>query len=227
MNKAHRDQVAFIRVCSGRFERGMVVTHGSSGRPFATKYAHQAFGRDRTTVDEAFPGDVVGLVNATALSIGDTLYVEEPVAYPPLPSFAPEHFAVVRATDSSSFKRFRRGIEQLDAEGVVQVLVSERRGEHAPVLAAVGPMQFEVASHRLREEFNVPTVVEPLSYTLARRTNAAGVEILKRNSTTEVITRVRDNALLVLFPNKWRVRTVAEDHPDLLLEPLLATAESY
>lgn len=224
MNPAHRDQIAFVRVCSGRFERGMVVTHATTGRPFATKYAHQVFGRDRTTLDEAFPGDVIGLVNATALSMGDTLYTDEAVTFPTLPSFAPEHFAVVRATDSSKFKRFRRGIEQLDAEGVVQVLRSERRGDHSPVFAAVGPMQFEVATHRLSAEFGVPTAVEHLPYTLARRTDAVGEAALRGHPGVEVITRVRDDALLALFPNKWRLATIAEANRGLVLEPLIAAA---
>ncbi len=124
MDPAHRDRMAFVRVCSGRFERGMVLTHAATGRPFATKYAQSMFGQDRETVEEAFPGDVIGLVNATALRPGDTLYDgEPPVEFPPIPSFAPEHFAVVRGKDAGKAKQFRRGIEQLDTEGVVQVLV--------------------------------------------------------------------------------------------------------
>ena len=149
MDTAHRDRLAYVRVCSGVFERGTVVTHAATGKPFATKYAQQVFGRDRETVDLAYPGDVVGLVNACALRVGDSLYVDEPVIFPPIPSFAPEHFAVCRAVDSGRYKQFRRGIEQLEQEGTVQVLRSDLRGDQAPVLAAVGPMQFEVAEHRM------------------------------------------------------------------------------
>ncbi|MET0422235.1 MAG: peptide chain release factor 3 [Actinoplanes sp.] len=218
MNRAHRDQVAFMRICSGRFERGMVVTHAGTGRPFATKYAQQIFGQGRDTIDEAFPGDVVGLVNATSLGIGDTLYTTEPVKYPPLPSFPPEHFAVARSSDTSASKRFRRGIEQLDAEGVVQVLRSEQRGEQAPVLAAVGPMQFEVASYRLEAEFGVRVQLDRLPYELSARTDAAGREMLRSESNIEVMTRVRDGALLALFPHKWRMRSVAGQHPGLRLD---------
>ncbi|MGH3739664.1 MAG: peptide chain release factor 3 [Micromonosporaceae bacterium] len=223
MDPAHRDQVAYVRVCSGRFQRGMTVVHGETGRPFATKYAQQIFGRQRETAEVAYPGDVVGLVNATALRIGDTLYDGLPVRYPPLPSFAPEHFAVVRAADASKFKRFRRGVEQLDTEGVVQLLRSDRRGEQTPVLAAVGPMQFEVATGRMLAEYGVRVIVEPLPYTLARRTDQAGEDALRDPSYgVEVLTRVRDSALLALFPNKWRISSVLRDHPDLSLEPLLA-----
>src|SRR5690606_29373281 len=94
MDPSHRDRIAFFRVCSGRFERGMVVTHGPTGKPFATKYAHQVFGQERETLEEAFPGDVVGLVNATDVRVGDSLWLDEPVEFPRIPSFAPEHFAV-------------------------------------------------------------------------------------------------------------------------------------
>ncbi|MFC7534735.1 peptide chain release factor 3 [Actinoplanes sp. GCM10030250] len=218
MNPAHRDQVAFVRICSGRFERGMIATHAGTGRPFTTKYAQQMFGQGRDTIDEAFPGDVVGLVNATSLGIGDTLYVGEPVQYPPLPSFPPEHFAAVRTNDTSAFKRFRRGIEQLDGEGVVQVLRSEQRGDQSPVLAAVGPMQFEVATHRLEAEFGVRVQLDHLPYETAARTDAAGREILRTEAGVEVMTRVRDDALLALFPHRWRMRTIAGRHPDLRLD---------
>ena len=89
MDPSHRDRIAFVRVCSGRFERGMVVTHGPTGKPFATKYAHSVFGQERETIEEAYPGDVVGLVNATDVRVGDTLYVDEPVAFPGIPELRP------------------------------------------------------------------------------------------------------------------------------------------
>src|SRR4051812_7472079 len=162
MDRSHRDRMAFVRICSGRFERGMVLTHAATGRPFATKYAQAVFGQQRTTVEEAFPGDIVGLVNAGALRPGDTLYSESPVHFPAIPSFAPEHFAVVRGADAGSFKQFRRGIEQLDSEGVIQVLTSDLRGDQAPVLAAVGPLQFEVVTARLESEFRAPVLLEHL-----------------------------------------------------------------
>ena len=147
MDTAHRDRLAFIRICSGVFERGMVVTHATTGRPFATKYAQAVFGRERTSVETAHPGDIIGLVNASSLRVGDTIYDGAPVEYPGIASFAPEHFATVRAVDTGRYKQFRRGIEQLDQEGVVQVLRSDLRGDQNPVLAAVGPMQFEASQN--------------------------------------------------------------------------------
>jgi peptide chain release factor 3 len=225
MDSAHRDRLAFVRVCSGVFERGSVVTHSATGKPFATKYAQQVFGRERSTVDLAYPGDVVGLVNASSLRVGDSLYVEDPVTFPPIPSFAPEHFAVVRAEDSGRYKQFRRGVEQLEQEGVVQVLRSNLRGDQAPVLAAVGPMQFEVATHRMANEFNAPVRMDRLEYTLARQTDREWAKVLDRESGVEVLER-GDGALLALFAGTWRLNRVLRDHPEAVLEPLVAAADT-
>jgi peptide chain release factor 3 len=225
MDRAHRDRMAFVRICSGRFERGMVLTHAATRRPFATKYAQAVFGQQRTTLEEAFPGDIVGLVNAGALRPGDTLYADEPVAFPAIPSFAPEHFAVVRGADSGTFKQFRRGIDQLDSEGVIQVLTSDLRGDQAPVLAAVGPLQFDVVTARLESEFRAPVTLEPLGYTVARRTDAAGAELLARQSEVEVLIRRADGALLAVFSNKWRLETVRRKFDDLVLEALPAGSD--
>ncbi|MFP5219730.1 MAG: peptide chain release factor 3 [Actinomycetes bacterium] len=222
MDSHHRDRLAYVRVCSGVFERGTVVTHAATGKPFATKYAQQVFGRDRETVDVAYPGDVVGLVNASALRVGDSLYVDEPVVFPPIPSFAPEHFAVCRAVDSGRYKQFRRGIEQLEQEGTVQVLRSDLRGDQAPVLAAVGPMQFEVAEHRMATEFGAPVTLTRLDYSVARRTDARWAKVLDAESGVEVLERTSDGALLALLGGTWRLQRVLRDHPDVVLEPLVA-----
>src|SRR6266852_5747726 len=223
MDPAHRDRMAFVRVCSGRFERGMVLTHAATGRPFATKYAQSMFGQDRETVEEAFPGDVIGLVNATALRPGDTLYAGgDPVEFPPIPSVAPEHFAVVRGKEAGKQKQFRRGIEQLDTEGVVQVLASDLRGDQAPVLAAVGPLQFDVVLHRLEHEFGARAELSHLDYEIARRTDEAGVEALAGARGAEVLARRLDGALLALFADKWRLNAIQRDNPSLRLDPLLA-----
>ena len=224
MDSAHRDRLAYVRVCSGVFERGSVVTHSATGKPFATKYAQQVFGRDRETVDLAYPGDVVGLVNANALRVGDSLYVSDAVTFPPIPSFAPEHFAVCRAVDSGRYKQFRRGIEQLEQEGTVQVLRSELRGDQAPVLAAVGPMQFEVAEHRMAHEFSAPVRLDRLEYTMARRTDREWGKVLDRESGVEVLERTSDGALLALFAGNWRLARVQRDHPGVVLEPLVAAS---
>jgi len=224
MDSAHRDRLAYIRVCSGTFERGMVVTNAATGKPFTTKNAQSVFGRDRSTVDTAFPGDVVGLVNALTLRPGDTLYTEQPVRFPPIPSFAPEHFAVLRAESAGKYKQFRRAVDQLDSEGVVQVLRNEVRGDASPVLAAVGPMQFEVVAARMRSEFDVEAKMEHLGYALARRTDEESAAELNRQRGIEVFTRT-DGAILALVSDKWRLQYIQKELPKLTLEPLVAAAD--
>jgi peptide chain release factor 3 len=224
MDPSHRDRIAFMRVCSGVFERGMTVTRAASGKPFTTKYAHSVFGPDRSRVDIAYPGDVVGLVNAAALRVGDTLHTDKAAVFPPMPTFAPEHFAVARPLDIGRSKQFRRGIAQLDEEGVVQVLVSDLRGDQAPVLAAVGPMQFDVVTHRMAHEFSAPVRLEMLPYHLARATDAAGADALNRSRLVqgEALTRIRDKAQLALFPDRWQAGSFERAFPDAKLDHLIA-----
>ena len=221
MDPAHRDRIAFVRVCSGRFERGMVVTHDRTGKPFATKYAHSVFGQERETVEEAYPGDVVGLVNASDVRVGDSLWVDEKVTYPSIPSFAPEHFAVARVRDTGRFKQFRKGIAQLDEEGVVQVLRDDAMGDQAPVLAAVGPMQFEVAVHRLENEFGAPVELSTTGYKVARRTDQSSAGPLRAMSGVTVLER-SDGTLLALFESPYWLQRVETEQPGLRLERLVA-----
>ncbi len=221
MDSAHRDRIAYARVCSGTFERGDVLTHAATGKPFVTKYAQTVFGQQRSTLDTAWPGDVIGLANAAALRPGDTLYRDVPVQYPPIPSFSPEHFAVARGADPSKHKQFRRGIEQLEQEGVVQVLRSDRRGDQAPVLAAVGPMQFEVAVHRMATELSAPISLESLPYQVTRVVEPEDAEFMSRQVSAEVLTRT-DGVMLVLFSTPWRLEGFQRDNPDVKLGSLVA-----
>jgi peptide chain release factor 3 len=221
MDPSHRDRVAFVRVCSGRFERGMVVTHEPTGRPFATKYAHSLFGQERDTVDEAYPGDIVALVNAADVRVGDTLYVDAPVEFSRLPQFAPEHFVSARARDTGRFKQFRKGIAQLDEEGVVQVLRDADLGDQAPVLAAVGPMQLEVAKWRLEHEFGASADLAATAYTIARRTDETSCQALRRMPGTRVLARA-DGTLYALFESPYWLARVESEHPELTLERLVA-----
>ena len=160
-------------------------------------------------------------MNATALRVGDTVYVGPAIEYPPVPTFAPEHFVTASAGDISRYKQFRRGIEQLDQEGVVQVLRSDLRGDQNPVLAAVGPMQFEVVEDRMTNEFNAPIRFSRLDYQVARRTDAVGAAALAGLRGVEVLQR-SDGTHLALFVDQWRAKKTASDHPDIMLEALPA-----
>ncbi len=217
MDKHHRDRVAFVRVHSGAFERGMTVTHARTKKPFATKYATSVFGSDRETIDDAFPGDVIGLVNANELRIGDTLYESEPVSFPEIVTFSPELFARVSAKDTSRHKQFRKGLDQLDEEGVIQVMTDTKLGPSALVIAAVGRMQFEVFTHRMAEEFGAEVTLGSLPHVAARHTDQPSAEKLAQLSGVSIYER-RDKSLLATFNSVHWLDRIRQDHPDLVLD---------
>jgi peptide chain release factor 3 len=219
MDKSHRDRIAFVRICSGRFDRGMTMTVARTGKPFATKYASSVFGAERSTVDVAYPGDVVGLVNATGLQLGDTLYEDAPVTFPGIPRFAPELFTNARPRDTSRVKQFRRGIEVLEEEGVVQVLRDPAMGDASLVLAAVGQLQFEVFAHRLESEFNAPVELTGSPYQAIRGTDAASAARLREIGGIRILERA-DGTLVALFENIYRLQRLLSDEPELKLAVL-------
>ncbi|RNE48563.1 peptide chain release factor 3 [Corynebacterium alimapuense] len=221
MDRKHRDSLAFMRVASGEFDRGMQITHAQSGRSFSSKYALTVFGRTRETVETAFPGDIVGLVNAGSLAPGDTLYAGRKCQYPPMPQFAPENFRTLRAKSLGKYKQFRKALEQLDSEGVVQILRNDARGDANPVMAAVGPMQFEVMQARMDNEYNVETVTESIPYSVARRTDAESAPGLSRQRGVEIFTRT-DGELIALFGDKWKLAFIEKEHPELTMDPMVA-----
>jgi peptide chain release factor 3 len=179
------------------------------------------FGSERTTVEEAWPGDIIGLVNASGLHIGDSLYSAAPVTYPAIPSFAPELTASVRARDLSRFKQFRKGLEQLEQEGVVQVLYRPG-GDPNPVLAAVGQMQFEVFAHRMEHEFGAAVELGVSQERAVRRTDADTYPQLQNVGGVEILQR-RDGAYLACFASPYWLSRLESDHPDWTLEPIVAT----
>ncbi|HSK92181.1 MAG TPA: peptide chain release factor 3 [Euzebyales bacterium] len=214
MDPRHRDRVAFIRVNSGRFDRGMTATLARTGRPFQLKYAHQLFARDRNTVDSAVPGDIVGVVNAAGLQVGDTLYAGDKVAFPEIPTFAPERFATVRNRDTSRYKRFRSGLQQLDEEGVVHVLRHPEFGHQQLLLAGVGQLQFDVAEHRMAHEFGCEITLAPAPWTLARRIDGVHADALRGQRQTTLVEN-RHGETLVLFASDLALQWAIEDHPDI------------
>jgi peptide chain release factor 3 len=225
MDPSHRDRIAFARICSGRFDRGMSVTNCRTGRDLTTKYATTAFGPDRETVDEAFPGDVVGLVNASGVQLGDTLYdagyAGSAVEFPPIPRFSPEVFAKARPLDNARVKQFRKGLAQLDEEGVVQVLRDPDFGESETILAAVGELQFEVFAYRLGSEFGAPTEILSAPYQAIRLTDKESADRLRRIGGIRILSR-GDGALVALFENRYRLQRLQNDEPELTLLPIVA-----
>ncbi len=224
MDPRHRDRVAFLRVQSGRFSRGMTATLARTGRAYSLRYAHQLFARDREVVEEAVPGDIVGVVNATGLQVGDTLHQGPHVSFPPIPTFAPERFATVRNRDTSRYKQFRSGLSQLDEEGVVHVLRRPEFGEQEPLFAGVGQLQFEVAYHRMTHEFGCDIRLEPAPWQLARRIERAAADRVRGQRGTLLVEDSRGQ-VLVLFASDYALQWATEDLPDVVFQPLGLTRQ--
>ena len=168
MDPKHRDRIAFLRVCSGKFTRDMSVIHSRTGKSLRLSNASKLFGQQRETVDEAFPGDIVGFVGQSSLGIGDTLTEDARIVYNEIPHFPPEYFALLHNPNPGLYKKFRDGVEQLLQEGVVQGFTLVDSGLRVPVLAAVGPLQFEVVQYRLESEYGAQSTLEPADWKLLR-----------------------------------------------------------
>ena len=218
MDPRHRDRVAFVRVCSGRFEKDMTVRHARTGKSIRLSRPQKLFGQDRAVVEDAFPGDVIGLNNPGMFSIGDTLYTGSKVEYEGIPCFSPEIFSWLRNPNPSAFKNFRKGVNELREEGAVQILYDNDESKRDPILAAVGQLQLEVVQHRLQNEYGVETRLEPLGYQVARWVTG-GWSSLERVGRIFNCKTVRDawNRPVLLFKNDWNLNQLHEEHPDLEL----------
>jgi peptide chain release factor 3 len=221
MDPRHRDRIAFVRICSGKFTRDMTVTHVRTGKRVRLASAHRLFGQERETVDEAYAGDVIGLVGHAEFGIGDTLTADPEIAFHEIPRFPPECFAFLHNPNPGKFKQFRQGVEQLLQEGVVQVFDLRDALQKIPLLAAVGPLQFEVVQYRLESEYGAPSRLENASWEAFRWLN--------RGVTAEAIKLPTGCRLAydatgqpgVLFPSAWTRKYFGELNPgtDLLELP--------
>lgn len=221
MNPKHRDSVAFLRICSGRFERGMTATHAQSGHSVRLQRPYKLFANEREILEEAFPGDVVGLPNNGDFAIGDSLCNGTLIRFNTIPRFQPEHFALLRNTDLGKQKQFNKGLRQLETEGAVQVLYNVNAFKREPILAVVGQLQFDVVRARLELEYNVPTQFERLPYTIARlvRGPEEVVESLPERNDL-LITRDAHDRWVALFSSPFYVKYFADKFPDLTFEEM-------
>jgi peptide chain release factor 3 len=214
LDPRHRDRIAFVRVCSGRFRRDMEVVHSRTGRKLRLRRAHRVFGQERETMDEAFPGDIVGLVNPGEFRLGDTICEGTLVNFEPLPQFSPENFAVLRCRDSNRRKQFQRGLEQLLEEGAIQMFNDSRAVRRDPILAAVGELQFDVVRFRLESEYDTATDIEWLPYKLARWIDvdpAASAEMRLPFAAKRVLDQFGHHA--VLFQTQWEAEYTERENP--------------
>jgi len=218
MDPKHRDRIAFIRVCSGKFTRDMLVTHQRTGKTVRLSSSHKLFGQDRETVDEAWPGDVIGLVGHNEFGIGDTLTEDRTIIYDEIPRFPSEVFSFISNPTPADAKKYRTGLEQLLQEGVVQSFTARHAPPGATLLAAVGALQFEVVQHRLRGEYRAESRITPSSWTLLRwlepHPSLADPSSIIVASGVSFGTDKFDHPI-VLFPNEWSMAYFAEKNPDL------------
>jgi peptide chain release factor 3 len=206
MDPKHRDRIAFVRVCSGKFERDMTVHHSRSAKKVRLSSSHKLFGNERETVDEAYPGDVIGLVGHDSFGIGDTLTTDPGITYKEIPRFTPEAFSYLHNPNTAKYKQFRQGLEQLMQEGVIQALYLRHSSVKTPLLAAVGPLQFEVVQFRLESEYGASSRLEAAPWTVVRWLPAElkedDLDALSLPTGCRIAYDVGKNAV-VLFPNEW------------------------
>jgi peptide chain release factor 3 len=223
MDPKHRDRIAFLRVCSGKFERDMMVTHQRTGKTMRLSSSHKLFGQERETVDEAWPGDVIGLVGHSEFGIGDTLTEDKAIVYDEIPRFPPEVYTYISNPNPSDAKKFRAGLEQLLQEGVVQSFTARNAPPGYTLLAAVGPLQFEVVQYRLQAEYNAESKLDATPWTLLKWLEPH--PSLKNLSSLIVASGVgfgtdKFDQPVALFPNEWTMRYFLEKNPELKLHDL-------
>lgn len=221
LDPRHRDRIAFVRVCAGHFRRDMDVLHSRTGQSIRLKRAHRVFGQERETMDEAFPGDIIGLINPGEFHLGDTICEGKAVNFEPLPQFSPEFFAMLRCRDTDRRKQFRRGMDQLLEEGVVQVFTDFRAASSEPLLGAVGELQFDVVRFRLESEYDTATSLDWLPFKLARWVNddIAKLREMRLPSSAKVV-RDQVGHYAILFPSRWDAEYAARENPDVVFSPV-------
>lgn len=221
LDPRHRDRVAFVRVCAGKFERDMEVTVARSGKRIRLPRALRIFGQDRQTMDEAWPGDIIGLVCPGEFHLGDTLCEGTPLHFEPLPQFSPEYFAVLECHDTSRRKQFDRGMAQLIEEGAIQMFHDARATRREMILAAVGELQFDVVRFRLESEYNTPTQLTWRPYKVARWISGDedSIENLKLPYSSKVV-RDQYGHLAVLLMSEWDAQYAERENPKVRFDTI-------
>lgn len=223
MNPKHRDRVAFVRIVSGKFERDMNVLNTRSGERMRLGNSQRLFARERETVDDAYAGDVVGLVGNYDLLIGDTLATAPGVTFHEIPRFAPECFAYLHNKSTAKYKRFRDGLQQLLKEGVASEFQPLDGGSGAaPLLGAVGPLQFEVLQYRLEGEYAAETRMESASWSIARwlkprEGDPMAPEARPSLSLGAALARDSNGWLVALLPSEWALKTFTDKNDDWIV----------
>ena len=214
MDPRHRDRVAFVRVCSGRFMKDMALSNSRLGTVLRASRAYRFFGRDRETITEAYAGDIIGLVNPGQFAIGDTLHSGAPVRFPDLPRFPAEHFGRVRLRDTR-YKQFDDGVRQLEEEGLMQVFYGGA-GRREPIIGVVGALQYDVVVSRFRTEYGVAVEIEPAGYAAARWVGKVTGRI-PEPGLQGVAAMDRQGRPVLLFGTVWELQYFQRQHPEVPL----------
>ena len=219
MNKAHRDRIAFMRICSGKFDAGMEVRHVQGNKIMRLSQPQQIMANDRKIVEEAYGGDIIGVFDPGVFSIGDTICMPgENFAYEGIPTFAPEHFARVRQVDTMKRKQFVKGITQIAQEGAIQIFQEFHTGMEEIIVGVVGVLQFDVLKYRLENEYNVEIKMENLPYEHIRWIENKEIDLDKIVGTSDMkkVKDLKGNPLL-LFVNAWSVGMTLDRNEGLIL----------
>lgn len=219
MNKAHRDRIAFMRICSGKFDAGMTVYHVQGGKDVRLSQPQQMMASERKIIDKAYAGDVIGVFDPGIFSIGDTLTTsKDKFAYEGIPTFAPEHFARVRQVDTMKRKQFVKGINQIAQEGAIQIFQEYNTGMEEIIVGVVGILQFDVLKYRLNNEYNVEIILENLPYEHIRWIENENIDLDRVSGTSDMkkIKDLKDRPLL-LFVHEWSIRMTQERNDGLVL----------
>ena len=219
MNKAHRDRIAFMRICSGKFERDKEYFHVQGGKALRLAQPQQLMAQDRAIIDEAFAGDIIGVFDPGIFSIGDTICDKgQSICFEGIPTFAPEHFASVERVDTMKRKQFEKGIQQIAQEGAIQIFHEPHTGVEEVIVGVVGVLQFEVLEYRLRTEYGVEIRRRSLPYELLRWVDNEGIDIRSLNLTSDTkwVQDFKGNNLL-LFTSSWCINWALQKNEGLRL----------
>lgn len=215
MDRRHRDRVAFIRICSGKFERGMKIKHSRHDKEIRLAYSNQFVAAERETVDTAYAGDIVGVNDTGNFAIGDSVGETSKVVFEDIPKFAPELFARMAVSDAMKRKKMQEALNHLSEEGAIQLFIDPLVGAQDPIIGAIGELQFEVLMHRMQDEYNLDVRLIRLSYTVARWPRSAdgkAVETLKGNFT---IYRDTIEQPVILLDQEWDLNWAKKENPDV------------
>ncbi|KJS50484.1 peptide chain release factor 3 [Desulfosporosinus sp. BICA1-9] len=211
MNAQHRDRIAFIRICTGRYERGMNVIHTRSHRRLRLAQPQQLFAQERTILDEAFAGDIIGVHDSGLLRIGDVLTEKDGLQFEAMPFFSPENFARINIANALKRKQFIKGIQELQEEGAIHVFRDLNVGVEAPIIGVVGQLQFEVLEYRLREEYGVQVDIQHLPFEIVRwvKSDPKTVKLLTESSMSTVVMD-KDENYAVLLLDEWKANWLSD-----------------